>query len=95
VTAETEAIVRAIAQLERATVDEPREYWQALLDDLERFVDLEIASNSSIAFKYVVALRDRTDPAGTRQGRVGCIEDATVFLERALQRALSSEPEAE
>ena len=84
-TAETDAIGRAITRLEQATVDEPPEYWQALLDDLEPFVDLEIISHTSVAFKYVVALRDRTDPAGTPKGRAACIEDATFFLWQAIR----------
>jgi hypothetical protein len=86
VTAGTDAIGRAITRLEEATVDEPPEYWQALLDDLEPFVDLEnVTSNTSIAFKYVVWLRDRTDRACTLQGRAVCIEDATFFLAQALR----------
>jgi hypothetical protein len=69
--------------LEQATVDEPPEYWQALLDDLQPLVDVEI-TNLGIACRYLVALRDRTDRAGTSQGRAGYIEDATLFLEQAL-----------
>jgi hypothetical protein len=86
VTAERDAALgRAITRLEDATGDEPPEYWQALLDDLEPFVDLEnVTSNTSIAFKYVVWLRDRTDRAGSPQGRAVCVDDATFFLWQAL-----------
>src|SRR6185436_16615136 len=38
VTAEAEAIGRAISRLAQATGDEPPAYWQALLDDLAPFV---------------------------------------------------------
>jgi hypothetical protein len=85
VTAEQDAIGRAITRLERATVDEPPAYWQVVLDDLEPFVDLETVSNTSIAFKYVMTLRDRTDPARTAEGRAACIADATMFLWQARQ----------
>jgi len=84
VTAEPEAIGSAIARLEQANVDEPPEYWQALLDDLQPFVDVEI-TNLGIACRYLVALRDRTDRADTSQGRAVYIEDATLFLEQALR----------
>jgi hypothetical protein len=82
---ETDAIGRAIALLERATVNEPLEYWQAVLDDIEPLVDLNIVDNVSVAFKFVVAVRDRTDRAHSTQGRAAYIDDATMFLWRARQ----------
>ena len=85
VSAETDAVGRAIILLEQATVDEPPEYWQVVLDDLEPFVDLEALTHASIAFQYVVALRDRTDSARTCEGRAACIADAKMFLWQAHQ----------
>jgi len=84
VTAESEAIGRAILLLEQASVDERPEYWQAVLDDLEPFGEGDTVTNLSVALKYVVALRDRTDRAHTPQGRAVYIEDATLFLRQAL-----------
>jgi hypothetical protein len=80
VTTARAAVGCAITQLERATVFDGPEYWQALLDDLEPFVDLEVLTNASIAFKYVVALRDRTGQARSPRGRAACIAEATMFL---------------
>ena len=84
-TAETDAVGRALLLLDEATVNEPPEYWQALLDDLEPFVDLETVNNLNIACRYLVALRDKTDRAHTAQGRAAYLEDATFFLEQALR----------
>lgn len=84
-TAEQDAIGRAVKRLEEATVDDPREYWQVLLDDLEPFVDRDFVSITSIAFNYVVALRDRTGPARIPQGRAVRIAAARVFFLYALQ----------
>jgi len=83
VTAEVEAIGRAISRLDQATVDEPPDYWQALLDDLEPFVGVEM-TNLGIASRYLVALRDRTGSADTPQGRAVYIEDASLFLWQAI-----------
>lgn len=80
VSAETDAICRAATLLQEATVDEPQAYWQAVLDELEPLVDFDVLSNASIAFKYVVALRDRTPSACSREDRAACIADAIVFL---------------
>jgi len=82
-TAEGEAIGRTISRLQQATGDEPREYWQAVLDDLEPFVGVGI-TNVGIASRYLVALRDRTDSAVSPQGRAVYIEDATLFLWQTL-----------
>ena len=85
VSAETDAVGRAIILLEQATVDEPPEYWQVVLDDLEPFVDLEAFTHASIAFHYLVALRDRADSCRTSEGRAACIADAKMFLWQAHQ----------
>lgn len=84
-TAEQDAIGRAIKRLEEARVDDPREYWQVMLEDLEPFVDLDIVSHTSIAFNCVVAVRDRTGPARTPQGRAARIADARSFFLYALR----------
>ena len=84
-TAEADAIGRAITRLERAQVNDAAEYWQVLLDDVEPFVDLEIVSNTSVAFNYVVALRDGAGRAGTRKGRAASITDAIFFFWQALR----------
>ena len=83
--AESEAIGRAIARAADSSGEEPPEHWQAVLDDLEPFVDSEIISNTSIAFRYVAALRDRKGRASTAEGRARCVEDATFFLGQALR----------
>lgn len=84
-TAEQDAIGRAIKRLEEATVNDPQEYWQVLLDDLKPFVDLDIVSHTSIGFNWVVAVRDQTGPARTPQGRAARIADARSFLLYALR----------
>jgi hypothetical protein len=85
VTAERDAIGRAIKRLEEATIDDPPAYWQVLLDELEPFIDLDFVSFTSIAFNYVVTLRYRTGTARTPGGRASRIEDATAFFSHALQ----------
>ena len=84
-TAEQDAIGRAITRLAQATVDQPTESWQAVLDDLAPFVDPAIVNDISLAYKFVVALRYRTGAADTTKGRDDYMQDATMFLWQALR----------